>query len=121
MDSVVDKTLSMSPEELRKKAEKQVTLMEALAIKQPERKVCFERTYNKVPRVTGLVYQRSTHCGFARRKGKTVPSMQDWQTADQINVGSRGYSDHMGYLRALSSSRNDQGAPGRTSRKVSVS
>jgi len=43
MDSVVDKTLSLPPAELRKKDEQHVTLMEALAIKQPERKVCIER------------------------------------------------------------------------------
>jgi hypothetical protein len=39
MDTVVDKTLSLSDDELRNKAEKEMTLMEALAIKKPQRKV----------------------------------------------------------------------------------
>jgi hypothetical protein len=43
MDSVVDKTLSLPPAELRKRDEQQMTLMEALAIKKPDRKVCIKR------------------------------------------------------------------------------
>lgn len=49
MDSIVDKTLSLSPAELRKREQQQITLMEALAIKKPDRKVCIRiRTYSLI-------------------------------------------------------------------------
>jgi hypothetical protein len=73
MDSMVDKTLSLPPEELKKRDEQQITLMEALAIKKPDRKVCFRvEAYSKIQKVTRLVYQRSTHRSVASWKGKKI-------------------------------------------------
>lgn len=76
MDSIVDKTLSLPPTELKKRGEQQVTLMEALAIKKLDRKVRTRgRFYSKTKRMTRLVYQRSTDCSITRWKGKTICCM----------------------------------------------
>ena len=79
MDSVVDKTLSLPPAEVRKRDEHQVTLMEALAMKKPDRKVCIEVCENyPMIRIHRLIFDRAAWNFSKVQEG-------NWTSTSKIN------------------------------------